>query len=301
MSSTDLKISLAAVPYFWSKEAYQSFYREIECSPVDIVYLGETVCSKRRSMNFQDWLDIAELLRQAGKQVVLSTMTLLEAESELKYLTKIINQQDDLIEANDMAAVQLASENGSKFVAGCAINIYNSRAINILHGLGMARWCVPVELGQKDIESMIGDTRSKGIEIEYQVFGRLPLAYSARCFTARHHRLVKDDCQFKCLQDEQGIRVATQEGDSFAQINGIQTQSAKVSHLLDQWQALRDAGVDILRVVPVSAVDTSNILHHLHAIMQGSDEAVTLSEQYEFCNGYWYQLEGMKNITTPAR
>ncbi len=82
-----MKISLAAVPYFWSQEDYFSFYQKIALSPVDIVYLGETVCSKRRTMKFQDWLDIAELLTQAGKQVVLSTLTLLEADSELKYLS----------------------------------------------------------------------------------------------------------------------------------------------------------------------------------------------------------------------
>ena len=115
-----MRVSLAPVPYFWSQDAYFGFYRQVAESPVDIVYLGETVCSKRRTMGLQDWLQVAELLSKSGKQVVLSTLTLLEAESELKYLTNIASQKDYLIEANDMAAVQFAAENGNAFVTGCA-------------------------------------------------------------------------------------------------------------------------------------------------------------------------------------
>ncbi|MCK4709229.1 MAG: U32 family peptidase, partial [Gammaproteobacteria bacterium] len=268
-----MKISLAAVPYFWSQEDYNSFYQEVALTPDDIVYLGETVCSKRRSMKLQDWLEIAEQLNQAGKQVVLSTLTLLEADSELKYLTNIAKQKDYLVEANDMAAIQVASENKNAFVAGTAINVYNNRALTILNNIGMSRWCVPVELGQQDIESMVSHCQSLGIELEYQVFGRMPLAYSARCFTARHHQLPKDDCQLKCLDYEQGIKVKTQEGDSFAQINGIQTQSAKVSNLFDRWKELQEAGIDVLRIVPVSAVDTIKAVNQLAAMMQGSEES----------------------------
>lgn len=295
-----MKISLAAVPYFWSRESYQSFYEQVATSPADIVYLGETVCSKRRSMKLQDWLEIADMLTRAGKQVVLSTLTLLEAESELSYLSRIAAQKNYVVEANDMAAVQVAHDNNNPFVAGCAVNVYNNRALNLLKGLGMMRWCVPVELGQQDLQPMLAHARGLHLEVEYQVFGRMPLAYSARCFTARHHGLAKDDCQFKCLEDEQGISVRTQEGELFAQINGIQTQSAKVSNLLDRWQELQSAGIDILRVVPVSAADTLSIIHHLHALLTQSDKEISehdLSMPYEYCNGYWLQHEGMKYFT----
>ena len=296
----EMKISLAAVPYFWSKESYQSFYQQVAASPVDIVYLGETVCSKRRSMKFQDWRDLASMLKAAGKEVVLSTLTLLEAESELKYLSNIAKQKDYLVEANDMAAAQVAHQHGNAFVAGCAINIYNNRALSLLANLGMTRWCVPVELGQHDLEPMSEHAKALNIELEYQVFGRMPLAYSARCFTARHHHLPKDDCQFKCLDDEQGILVKTQEGEGFAQINGIQTQSAKLSNLLERWRELQAAGIDILRIVPVSPADTITTIQQLHTMLQENEESQLstqgLTEEYEFCNGYWLQIEGMKYL-----
>jgi len=300
-----MKISVAAVPYFWSKEAYQAFYQAIATSPADIVYLGETVCSKRRSMKFQDWLDIAEELKQAGKEVVLSTLTLLEAESELSYLGNIARQKEFLVEANDMAAVQIASENKNEFVAGCAINLYNMRALQKFKQLGMSRWSIPVELGKSDLAPMIVEAKALGIGLEYQVFGRMPLAYSARCFTARHHQLPKDNCQFKCLDDEQGILIETQEGDSFAQINGIQTQSAKVSNLIARWQELQQAGIDILRVVPVSAKDTLEVINYLGAMLNSEQSELNESElsestlvemPYEYCNGYWLQVEGMKYV-----
>ncbi len=129
------------------------------------------------------------------------------------------------------------------------------------------------------------------------MFGRMPLAFSARCFTARHHKLPKDDCQFRCIEDEQGILVKTQEGDSFAQINGIQTQSAKLSNLLDRWQELEKAGIDILRIVPVSAVDTLEVVAQLAKTLEKGESNVNLDyleSDYEFCNGYWLQIEGMK-------
>jgi len=292
-----MKISVAAVPYFWSKQAYQSFYEELETLDVDIVYLGETVCSKRRSMKFQDWLDIAQRLKACGKEVVLSTLTLLEAESELKYLTNISKQKDYLVEANDMAAVQVATQNQNPFAAGCAINIYNNQSLDRFIELGMKRWIVPVELGKDDLASMIARAHEQGVEIEYQIFGRMPLAYSARCFTARHHQLPKDNCQFKCLDDEQGIKVKTQEGESFAQINGIQTQSAKVSNLINYWQEMQKVGIDIARVVPVTAKDSLTVIEHLIAQRSERNHLTSLNLDYEYCNGYWLQIEGMKFVS----
>ncbi len=295
-----MKISVAAVPYFWSKDTYQDFYSKLAQSKVDIVYLGETICSKRRSMKLEDWIEIAEMLTKAGKEVVLSTLTLLEADSELKYLTKIAQQKEYLIEANDSAAIQVANKNANSFVVGSPINLYNNRALSLYHKLGMQRWNIPVELGKEDLLPMIPYAKQIGVEVEYQVFGRMQLASSARCFTARHHQLPKDDCQFKCLEDEQGILVKTQEGDSFAQINGIQTQSSKVTSLLKQWKELESAGVDILRIVPVSVIDTLEVVDLLCQIVNDNTSEFNydlFETDYEFCNGYWYQIEGMKYVS----
>ncbi|WP_305800121.1 hypothetical protein [Thiolapillus sp.] len=123
-----MKLSLGPVQYYWSREDLLDFYRQVADMPVDIVYLGETVCSKRRLFRFDDWMDTARMLRDAGKEVVLSTLALLEAESELKTLRRICANGEFLVEANDMAAVQLLSAAGLPFVAGPTVNIYNVSA-----------------------------------------------------------------------------------------------------------------------------------------------------------------------------
>ncbi len=69
-TSTRVRLSLGPIQYHWSKEKMLDFYRTIESSPVDIVYLGETVCSKRRSFRHPDWIEVAERLQAAGKEVV---------------------------------------------------------------------------------------------------------------------------------------------------------------------------------------------------------------------------------------
>jgi hypothetical protein len=50
------------------------------------------------------------------------------------------------------------------------------------------------------------------LALEAMVWGRMPLAFSARCFTARHHRLRKDACEFRCLDYPDGLVADTGEG-----------------------------------------------------------------------------------------
>jgi collagenase-like PrtC family protease len=103
----NMKLSLGPVLFFWSGEKLSEFYQQMSQTSVDIIYMGETVCSKRRSFNFEQWFDLAKTVVSEGKQVVLSTLALIEAESELKTLRRFCDNGEFIIEANDMAAVQL--------------------------------------------------------------------------------------------------------------------------------------------------------------------------------------------------
>ena len=62
-------------------------------------------------------------------------------------------------------------------------------------------------------------------EVEVFSYGYLPLAYSARCFTARAEDKAKDDCETCCIKYPTGIQVSSQEGQEVFNLNGIQTQS----------------------------------------------------------------------------
>ncbi|MEA3243959.1 MAG: U32 family peptidase, partial [Pseudomonadota bacterium] len=57
-----LRISLGPVLYYWSRDDLIDFYARIADTEVDIVYLGETVCSKRRTLCSEDWMQLAEQL-----------------------------------------------------------------------------------------------------------------------------------------------------------------------------------------------------------------------------------------------
>ena len=292
------RLSLGPLLYYWSRDDVFKFYQSIAKTPVDIVYLGETVCSKRRLLRPDAWLQIADMLQAAGKQVVLSTLTLLEANSELSALRKICNNEQYIVEANDMAAVQLMS--GKKtFVTGPAVNIYNSQTLEVLARSGLKRWTLPVELSKQTLISL-HQNRPAGIETEVFVFGRLPLAYSARCFTARAHNLPKDDCQFRCLDYADGLMLKTREDESFLVLNGIQTQSAKTQNLVADIEDFINLEIDVLRISPQSN-NTEQILEVfydcLHGNITGSD-ANNVLQQYilsEQCDGYWHGRAGMDN------
>jgi len=290
------RLSLGPLLYYWPRDDVFSFYENIGNTAIDIVYLGETVCSKRRLLRLDDWLQIAELLHQAGKDVVLSTMTLLEANSELSALRKICNNQQYMIEANDMSAVQLLSAKGS-FVTGPAINVYNSRTLQVLADAGLKRWTLPVELSGNTLKAL-HEQRPAGVETEIFVFGRLPLAYSARCFTARAHNLPKDDCQFRCLDYADGLMLRTREEQPFLILNGIQTQSAKTQNLITSIDDFIHLEIDVLRISPQSK-NTEQIIAIFDDCLHGKLDAYGAEKKlqaYIFsgeCNGYWHGQAGM--------
>ena len=298
-----IRLSLGPILYFWPREQVLSFYEQVAESPVDIVYLGETVCSKRNLLRTDDWLEIAARLRGAGKEVVLSTLALLEAESELKRLRRICANEGYWVEANDMGAVQLLQ--GRPFVAGHSINIYNVKSLSLLAEVGMRRWVLPLELSERALTDL-QDGRPQGVETEVFVYGRLPLAYSARCFTARAHHLPKDDCQYRCLDYPDGLTLATQDGARFLALNGIQTQSSQTCNLLGQLNVMRRLGVDVVRISPQSA-NNHRVVEIFRRCIDGelgldagSEELARLMPVGP-CDGYWHGEAGMKQTADSAR
>jgi collagenase-like PrtC family protease len=298
-----MKLSLGPLLYYWDSEKVNAFYDAVAHSPVDIVYLGETVCSRRHLLRLDDWLEVAKKLSDAGKEVVLSTQTLIESESDLKTLRKITGNINFRVEANDMGAVRLLA-NRVPFVAGPTLNIYNPQTLQLLAGMGAMRWVMPVEMSRSALEAM-RQSCPDGVETETFAYGRLPLAFSARCFTARHHNLQKDDCQFRCLDYENGLTLKTREGQPFLSLNGIQTMSARVYNLLGEFEEMRSTGVDVVRISP-QAYHTEKILHLFRETLeQRIPPSLALVQMEKLmpelpCNGYWHGKPGLDFIPQPA-
>ncbi len=287
-----MKLSLGPLQYFWPRERTLAFYREAVHWPLDIIYLGETVCSKRRELRTLEWLALAEELAASGKQVVLSTLALIEAEAELSVLDRQISHGGFWIEANDLSAVQLCKEKGRPFVAGPTLNVYNHRALAMLAEDGLRRWVPGVEQGR----SLIGELKDGVLadggsmpELEVIAWGRLPLSFSARCFTARALDVPKDQCGFRCIDYPDGMPLATREGRPFLRINGISVQGEEITDLGPELPELRALGVDILRLYP-QAEGMEAIVRHFDAA-RGADAApARLGER----NGYWFGEAGMR-------
>ena len=143
-----MKYSLGPVLWYWPTETLADFYQAAAESSAEIVYLGESVCSKRRATRFPQWLEFAHLLQESGKQVVFSTLALVQSTSELQEIKRYVDNGEFLIEANDLGTVNMAAEQKLPFVVGHALNCYNAMTLRMLLRLGMTRWCMPVELSR---------------------------------------------------------------------------------------------------------------------------------------------------------
>jgi len=290
-----MKLSLGPVLYYWTREATMQFYAGVADSGVDIVYLGEVVCSRRHNLRLDDWLGLARDLTANGKQVVLSSQALIESESDLKTLRRIAANGDFTVEANEMGAVRLLAGR-VPFVAGPHLNIYNNETLAWFAELGAIRYVLPLELARDTLRELQA-SRPAAMQGEVFVYGRMPLAFSARCFTARHHDLPKDDCQFRCLDDADGLALRTRDKEPFLTLNGIQTQSALVYDLSDSIEELRRFEVEVVRISPQSR-NMPEIIASFRERCAGrpgtSLEGLRVAPP---CNGYWYGLPGMEYRT----
>lgn len=290
-----MKLSLGPVLFYWDKAQLGNFYAEMSALPLDVIYLGETVCSKRRAFSLDQWLGLGRELQACSQaQIVLSSLTLIEAASELSSLRRLCDNGQLLVEANDMGAVQFLAERKLPFVGGPALNLYNGHALGQLLDSGMIRWVPPVECSAAligDVLEQVREMEREVPEVEIFAYGHLPLAYSARCFTARAENRPKDDCQFCCIYYPDGLALSSQEGQQLFTLNGIQTMSGEVTNLLADYPALMASGADVLRLSP-RAQGMAEVVRAFDNVRQGEAPPLFVAG----CNGYWHGHAGMLKV-----
>ncbi|MCH7540082.1 MAG: U32 family peptidase [Proteobacteria bacterium] len=289
----EAKLTLGPVLFNWAPEAWRDFYFGIaDEAPVDSVCLGEVVCSKRRPL-FEPYLAaVVERLERTGKEVVFSTLALIMDERETAHVRAIAATEGLYVEANDISAAALLA--GRPHAIGPFINVYNEATLAYLVERGATRVCLPVEL---PAESLAVLAASSDVELEVQVFGRLPLAISARCYHARSCGLLKDNCQFVCDQDPDGMDVETLDGVPFLAINGPQILSSTYGNLWGELKALKEMGIRRFRLSPHNT-DMVQVARLFRDGLDGRDppqaeeRLAELVNGAAFSNGFFHGVAG---------
>ncbi len=242
-----MQLTLGPVLFNWRPEIWRDFYFRIaDEAPVDVVALGEVVCSKRTPFFAGDMPAVIERLARAGKTVLLASYALVIHERERRQMVELAAVEDCLVEANDITC--LRHLDGRPHSIGPLVNVYNEATARYFAARGADRICLPPELPLSSIAAVAAAMPE--VITEIFAFGRLPLAISARCYHARLHKLTKDGCRFVCAEDPDGLDVETLDAENFLALNGVQTMSHVCANLVGDLAPLAAAGVRALRLSP---------------------------------------------------
>lgn len=308
LATNRIALTVGPLQYWWPRAQMLAFYAELAEGPADCLVLGEVCCSRRNEFSLADWLDLGRDLQACGKQVRLATLPLVMSEAELRGVRRIAEQTEFSIEAGDASALQAWSEQPAAtrapVVLGPHLNLYSAGALReaLREGSDIRTWVAPLELALDAVARINPAGPGRRVETELFGFGRMPLAFSARCFTARHHRLSKDQCEFRCRDDADGLLLRSSEGQPFLALNGISTQSADLHCLIGQAPQLRAAGVDRLRLSPCSQ-GFAELLQLFEAVLnQGAPAAPALAQLRRLplpgalVDGFARRLPGMQEL-----
>lgn len=288
------RLTLGPNLFNWVPDRWRdAYFRIADEAPLDVVYLGEVVCAKRWPFFAPHLPEVIARLEAAGKEVVLSTLALVMGERDLALVRELCAQDERRVEANDVAAIGLLG--GRPHVVGPYVNVYNEGTLAYLAAKGARRLVVAPEVPARTL----GVLAAAGLaEIEVQVFGRWPLALSARCYHARSRGLAKDGCRYVCGEDADGMEVFTLEGEPFLAVNGTQTLSHASANLAGEIGALAAMGVSHLRLSP-QAVDMVAVARLFRDLSDGRTEApeamarlAELAPELPFANGFFFGREG---------
>ncbi|MDR3524374.1 MAG: U32 family peptidase [Acetobacteraceae bacterium] len=288
------KLTLGPLFFQWKPEQRRDMYFRIaDEAPIDCVYLGEVVCSKREPLYYDYLPEIVERLSAAGKQVVLSTLALITSDRELAAIAERCGEAM-IVEANDVASISLLK--GRPHITGPFINVFNEATLDFLVRQGAIRVNLPVELSGTAIATL---ARHNPVETEVLVFGRQPLSVSMRCYHSRAYGVHKESCQFVCETDPDGLAASQLTGAPLLRVNGTQTMSHGYAVLLRELTTLQTAGVTHFRLSPQVA-DMVQVAEIYRSVLDGDLDAASgeallhnLTGETPYVNGYVRGREGM--------
>ncbi len=297
--SGSAKLVLGPLLFNWPAERVRAFYAQIaERTPVDTVHLGEVVCPKRTPFLAEALAEAAERLSAAGIEVVWSTLGLIADAKDVAATRALVESAAGLVEVNDITALPMLA--GRAHAVGPLVNVYNEGTLQWLASRGAARICLPPELPRESIGALAAAAGEVALEV--QVFGRMPLALSARCYHARAQGLHKDGCRYVCDRDPDGMPVTTLDHQPFLAVNGIQTLSHALLDLSAEAGELLELGVRRFRLSPHDT-DMVAIAHVWRDLLDGRADLARTRRIIEAvadfaprANGYYHGRPGAELV-----
>lgn len=288
-------LSLGPLLYLWSGKEWRDFYFRIaDEAPIETVTVGEVVCSKRLHFMAPHMDAVVERLTRAGKSVRLGSLAMVTLERESRATRSLANSATLPVEVNDLSALGLLS--GRPHVIGPMVNTYNGATARLLGSRGATSICLPPELPAASIAEIVRD--APGVEFELFAFGRVPLAISARCAHARSKGRIKDNCEFVCGDDPDGLRVDTLDAQPFFALNGVQTVSHTCNVLMGELPEIARMGVRRLRLSP-QRCDMVNVARIYDDVLAGRMDTAEGLERLgltypdaPFSNGFYHGVAG---------
>ena len=292
------QMTLGPVLFNWAPEKWRDFYFEVaDESPVQTVYIGEVICSKRAPLFDPHMEEVVTRLLDAGKKLVFSTLSETASSVDRRLVKKIAASDGFTIEANDVSALSHIGDRPHHI--GPYINTYNEESLSFFAGNGATSICIPPETPKSGIAELAKVAKQNNVALEVVVYGRIGLALSARCYHARAHGRTKDSCQFVCDVDPDGMVLETMEGAPFLAINGIQTMSYTCYNLINELEELASFGVDAFRISPQSTGTTAitrvfdDVINGRMEVEKAVEGLKALALDIPFSNGFYHRKSGI--------
>jgi collagenase-like PrtC family protease len=291
-----MKLALGPILYEWKREDALRFYDDVARTDVDRVYVGEVVCVKK-GLKVKDIENVAGMLTEAGKEVVISTLAVVSNEEELEH-TRALAALPYPVEANDMSVFNMVDPGQKEIYAGPHITSYNVPSIEFLKGCGVRGVTFPVEISGESVAYNIEKT---GIAGEVFAHGKVPLAFSWRCYTSKAYGLNKTDCKHDCIKHPGGMEIKTMDGEPLFIVNGTSILSARTFSLIREIEDLKAKGVEFLRISP-EPEGTAKVIEVFRRRIDGAMDpeegldAIKTLTSGELSNGWYYGGAGKDYI-----
>ena len=286
--------ALGPLLYPWNATQIKQLYQDAaNCSLISRVYLGEIVCAKRNPLLAKYLPIIVDELQAAGKQIIFSTPILHNDEESHQLMLsniELARQYQCPIEINDLAGLKHAT--GLEIIIGPYINTYNQASLAVFARNGAQRICPPFEVNR----GVIADLATFGLPLEINIFGRVALSISSRCFIAHNLSIEREDCKLACFKHSAGFNARSEQQELF-NLNGMQVQSAKIYNLIKEISDLQNIGVHNFRINPTPEFSLNQISSLITAQLSSTPDSFLTEQQNQlFANGFYHNQEGYKFI-----